>query len=405
MFKYFIIFIHLICFVRLNTIEKIAITGNFVTTDNTILRYIEHNIGDTINIDQAIEEQLILYNTGLFDDVIIIPTDSIYYVMVFEKPPILPRPRIDKHDVLGWSAGVSVLFNNINGENKKLNIGALTGKTTIIDLLYSNPFLPITKDSLNIKIYNKIFESIEKDYKINQIGLNSSLNLPSNNTSNKLKIKIGYEYNQINFTSNTIKEKLHTLKATLSYKNISNIDLLQRRNIFSIDYSILLFKDHYTNYNKVKIKNDFIIPFINNKDLGRFVITNQCIVNFSKAIPIYDKIFLNTETLVRGYDPNPLNYLNTDVEDKLKWNNIITTTFQIELPLFKKNTFKTEFLLFGDYGIGANKYHDFNFKQKLEGFGFGVRIEYIKTGNVDLCFGVNPYGERNFHAIANFKSF
>ena len=72
---------------------------------------------------------------------------------------------------------------------------------------------------------------------------------------------------------------------------------------------------------------------------------------------------------------------------------------------WEKNTFKTELLLFGDYGIGANKYHDFNFKQKLEGFGFGVRIEYIKTGNVDLCFGINPYGERNFHAIANFKSF
>ena len=112
--------------------------------------------------------------------------------------------------------------------------------------------------------------------------------------------------------------------------------MLQRRNIFAIDYSFIIFKNYYKNYNKIKIKNNFSIPFIKNKDSGRLVIINQCIINFSNRLPIYNKIYLNTETLVRGYAPNPLNYIESDLNNKLKWNNIISTTVQLELPLFEK---------------------------------------------------------------------
>ena len=87
--KYFFAFINLICVAQLSTIEQIVLVGNHTTSEETILRYINHNIGDTINIDKAIEDQLVLYNTGLFNDVIIHPADSIYYIYFFEKPKIL----------------------------------------------------------------------------------------------------------------------------------------------------------------------------------------------------------------------------------------------------------------------------------------------------------------------------
>jgi len=403
--KYFFVLINLFAIAQLSTIKEIVLIGNHLTKDETILRHINHHVGDIVNIDQAIDDQLNLYQTGLFYDVIIQPTDSIYYIYLFEKPKILPQPRLNKHDVLGWSYGASILFNNINGENKKLNIGALTGKTTIYDLHYTNPNLSNTNDSLNVIIYKKIFKGIENDYEINRSGIIASINIPQQNSHNEIKVQLMYEYNNIHFISESLDEKLHSLITTISYKNLNNFNKLQKRNIFSIDYSFIKFKNYYKDYNKIKIKNNFIIPLIENHDLGRIVIINQCIINFSNYIPIYDKVFLNTETLVRGYDSNPLNYSDTNLHNRLKWNNIISATIQLELPLFKKNTFKTELLLFIDYGLGANKYHDFDIGKKIEGFGFGVRYEILRLGNVDLCIGINPYGERNFHAIANFKSF
>jgi len=403
--KYLFVLINLLNLAQFSTIKEIVLIGNELTTNQTILNHINHHVGDIVNIDQAIEDQLNLYNTGLFYDVIIQPTDSIYYIYLFEKPKILPQPRFNKHDVLGWSYGASILFNNINGENKKLNIGALTGKTTIFDLHYTNPNLPNTNDSLNIKIYKTKFRGIEDDYKINRTGITISINAPTKNPHNEIKAELIYEFNSINFIKQYFNEKLHSLETTISYKNLNNSNKLQKRNIFTIDYSFIKFKEYYKDYNKIKINNNFIIPFVDNHDLGRIVIVNQCMINFSDNIPIYNKVFLNNETIVRGYDPNPLNYSESNLKNRLKWNNIISATIQIELPLFKKNTFKTEFLLFIDYGIGANKYHDFDIGKKLEGFGLGVRYEILRLGNVDLCIGINPFGEKNFHAIANFKSF
>ena len=98
-----------ICFPK--EIKKIIISGNNVTKESFILHTIGHQVGDTINIDLAINDQLRLYQTGLFYDVIIQPSDSLYYIYVFEKPKIQPRPLLDKHDVLGWSYGASLLLN------------------------------------------------------------------------------------------------------------------------------------------------------------------------------------------------------------------------------------------------------------------------------------------------------
>ena len=401
--KYIFILINSICIAQLNTIEQIVIIGNKTTLDNTILNYINHNVGDTININQAIDEQLNLYETGLFYDVTILPSTK-YIIFVSEKPQISPQPRLDNHDILGWSYGASVLFNNIKGENKKLEIGALTGKTTIYDLKYKNPKLLQTNDSLNIHIYKKYFVNIEKDFSLDKIGILTSFNLPTNKTSNLVKLIYKYDYHLIKLLSHSQNERIYSFETILSYIHNKNRSNLQKKNTFKIDYSFITFKNHYENYHKLKIKNNFSIPLIKNKNLGRFVLINQSIINFSNNLPIYNQIYLNTENLIRGYSSNPLNYIGS-IYNKLKWNNIIASTAQLELPLFEKKSIKTELLFFIDYGIGSNTYSRWEFNNKLKGFGFGIRYEIIKYGKIDLCFGLNTLGERNFHVITNFKSF
>ena len=108
--KTIIILFLILSYTYANTIQEIIITGNKFTKDSTILDFISHSPGDSINIKQAIEDQAALFNTGLFIDAIIYPNDSIYHIIVFEKPQKLVRPEIDKHDILGWSYGGSVLF-------------------------------------------------------------------------------------------------------------------------------------------------------------------------------------------------------------------------------------------------------------------------------------------------------
>ena len=149
-----------------NEIKEIIISGNEITNRDFILQSISHQVGDTINIDIAIKDQYKLYQTGLFYDVIIQPADSLYYIYVFEKPEIQPKPLVEKHDLLGWSYGASLLFNNINGYNKKLKLSALAGKTTLYDISYMNPLYKQTNDSLMLNIYKKYFRSAEDDYAI-----------------------------------------------------------------------------------------------------------------------------------------------------------------------------------------------------------------------------------------------
>ena len=54
---------------------------------------------------------------------------------------------------------LSLLFNNIKGENKKLKITTLIGATTLFDIQYNNPKLFSLQDSLNINIYNKLYNN------------------------------------------------------------------------------------------------------------------------------------------------------------------------------------------------------------------------------------------------------
>ena len=91
-----------------NVIKDIEIYGNRITKDDTILKIISHSVNDTINIQNLTLDQKKLFDTGLFYDTVIYFDSTIYNIIVFEKPKLNISPEIDKDDILGWSAGISV---------------------------------------------------------------------------------------------------------------------------------------------------------------------------------------------------------------------------------------------------------------------------------------------------------
>ena len=58
-----------------------------------------------------------------------------------------------------------------------------------------------------------------------------------------------------------------------------------------------------------------------------------------------------------------------------------------------------------DFGIGSNNYKKFQRTNKIRSYGAGIRFDIIKFVNLDLCVGINPYGEKESHLIINTKKF
>ena len=398
--KISILLIFLLSLIYTNTIEKIIINGNEITQDSTILKLISHTKGDTININQAIDDQSQLFNSGLFYDAIIYPDSSNYYIFVFEKPKILVRPAIDKNDILGWSYGGSILFNNLKGENKKLKISALIGASNVFGIKYCNPQTKSFNDSLNINIYNKFYNNVTNDYKLYNKGIKTSISLLTNNKNHQLNISHTIEYARLYFNDISFY-KTYNITNSLIYK--SN----KPNNLFTIKFAHLYFTKIYKNYFSIDLENHYYIYFNQNNN-GRLLIKNKLKINSSKNIPIYNQNYLISEDYVRGYDINNLPD-NSNIAEKLLWSNIATTTIQIELPFYDLGSISTNLLFFGDWGYGweyLNTELDILNNQKIRSFGLGIRFNIMKMGSVDVCVGMNPYNSaKEIQGIANFTSF
>ena len=396
--NYIIILFSISSLICSNVIEQIVIHGNNITREQTILDLISHTEGDSINIKQAISDQETLFKTGLFYDAIIYPDSSIYNIIVFEKPKKIFRPDFDKDDFLGWSYGTSILFNNIKGKNRKLKINTLVGATNSIGIKYCNPKLKQTKDSLNININYKFYDNFQENYEIYSNAIESSITFLTSHPLHQIKILNETKYSRLFFNNGENEKNYFTINSIIyQYKT--------KKNQFDLKFSSNLFKKTYKNYLSVKFENKFYIYFDKELKSGRLLIQNQGYFNFANNIPIYQKKYLINENYIRGYDINNLpEKLNN--QNSLLWNNIITSTIQIELPFHKTSFISTDLLLFWDWGIASNKYKVFNYDNKLKSYGLGIRYHVDKMGSVDICIGINPINaKKEIQGIVNFKSF
>ena len=403
-YKYILIY-YIFGLLTSSPITNIVIIGNKVTQEQFILDTIQHSIGDTINSELANQDMLDLYETGLFEDVTIYaPGDTTYSIILSEKKYNTFKPSMDKDDITGTSFGGSLIFDNINGENKKFELSALFGDHSLYSLTYLNPRLKQTKDSLQINIYNKQFENIEKEYLINRVALESYINFPINKQQT---INLGFntQYNQTRIQQlyNEYQYDNYSMSMQCLFQQYQNPNQ-NYSNTLVLYYKGTIFDKYYHNSNEFGLINKYYIPILDNRMKYRLLIKNQIKINFNNIIPIYNKIYIGTENYVRGYKPNPTDN-HIEVHNKLKWNNIITSTIQLETLLVKKSNINIEFLLFIDLGLGSNDYKKFPEKNKIRSFGTGIRLHFIKLVNVDLCLGINPYGEKEFHAIVHAKKF
>ena len=223
--KYLFIIIYLIISIIFALpIKEIAIIGNQITTDEFILNTIHHSVGDTVNTNLANQDMLNLYETGLFDDVTIYsPTDTLYSILVSEKQYTTMKPLFDKDDIMGLSIGGALLFDNIQGENKKFELSLLFGEHSLYNLTYMNPQLKQTQDSIRIDIYNKQFENIENEYIVDRVALQTLFRIPTGEKY-AMQLAVAYEYNKLNILINNKIQNNHSLALNMFYqkKNISN---------------------------------------------------------------------------------------------------------------------------------------------------------------------------------------
>ena len=238
--KYLFIIIYLIIptiFASPSPIKEITIIGNHNTADTFILKTIHHSIGDTVNTNLANKDMLALYETGLFDDVIIYsPIDTLYSILVSEKQYTTMKPLVDKDDIMGLSIGGALLFDNINGENKKFELSMLFGDHSLYNLTYMNPKLDKTQDTLKVDIYNKQFENIENEYIVNRMALQSLFSLPLSKAY-AMQLALAYEYNRLNILINNKIEYNHLLSINMLYQKSTSND-----NTFNIpELTILIF--------------------------------------------------------------------------------------------------------------------------------------------------------------------
>ena len=396
MAKYLLIQI-LFSFLLSNVIKDIKIYGNSITRDDTILKTISHSVNDTINIQNLTLDQQKLFDTGLFYDTVIYFDSTIYNIIVFEKPKRSIGPEIDKDDILGWSAGISAKNNNINGKNKKLSVSLLAGANNLLELDYLDPKLKSTRDSLNVNIYLKQTDNSQENYKLFNSGIQSSIALLTSNFSHQIKIINEAEFSKLNYYENTTEKNYSIINSFIyEFKAI--------KNKFFINLSHNYFNNIYDDYFSLKVNNLYSINFGKVNENLKLVINNKFYLNFSKNIPIYKKEYVINENYVRGYDINNLPF--EMIENTLLWNNIVSTSIQLEVPIKKTNLMLTNMLFFWDWGIGSNDIKKFNYNNKIKSYGMGFRYNIDKMGNIDICFGINPFNsKKEIQAIVNFKSF
>lgn len=384
-------------FLLSNVIKDIKIYGNSITRDDTILKTISHSVNDTINIQNLTLDQQKLFDTGLFYDTVIYFDSTVYNIIVFEKPKRSISPEIDKDDILGWSAGISAKNNNINGKNKKLGMSLLAGANNLLELDYLDPKLKSTRDSLNVNIYLKQTDNSQENYKLFNSGIQTSIALLTSNFSHQIKIINEAEFSKLNYYEN-VAEKNYSILNSFIY------EFRTIKNKFFINLSHNYFNNIYDDYFSLKVNNLHFINFRKVNENLKLVINNKLYLNFSKNIPIYKKEYVINENYVRGYDINNLPF--DMLENTLLWNNIVSTSIQLELPIKKTNLMLTNMLFFWDWGIGSNDIKKFNYKNKIKSYGLGFRYNIDKMGNIDICFGINPFNsKKEIQAIVNFKSF
>jgi len=386
-------------------VKKIIIEGNDKTQTSIILDNISHSINSSFDLYIAKKDKEQLYALECFDDVSIEYVDSTYYVSLTEMALVTWQPRFKDTDGIGWSGGVQVNFNNINGKTNRMHTELMLGAVSRYRFEWVDRKFGKLNNQLKIKFYNQKNSDVESTYKI----LNQTVIIDFSFKKNNLNFLLKGKKNNISgniLYNDTFKYLIPsiTFNKYFMYKNFNQF--------FQIiyEYNHSLNKEH-EHYEKIAFNINNLIPLMKIDRPPSLELNFKCKGYSKSTLPIYEYNFLGGDNYVRGYDVNPISNVKKS-HDKLKFYNIIVSTIQLNIPIIfeskimhtlrkQKMLYNTNLFIYLDTGYGNDNYKNFNFSNKITGFGLGLSYDAFNFGRSNIAIGINEFGGRKIHFSIN----
>jgi len=388
-----------------NYVKEIVIIGNIKTKSSIIYRNIKHPINSPFNIDLAKNDQESLKKLECFENVSIENKDSLYQVYVVEKPAVTFVPIIDKEDGIGWAGGIKFNFNNVRGKTNRLYTKILFGDFEKYNIEYVDRKLGKSKYKLKIHYEASKARDIEDNFNLSHRTI--TFKFLTKQSNNKLGFYFSNQNNTIDIGNNSLfeiqNEKFRYIVYTLNYKNNFLFDF--GNQLLTINYNYFHSqKTRHENYSSLLFKSEKNIFLANNLRPPKLKLKLLASLKSNTNLPYYENEYLGGDRYVRSFEPNPsLNH--ESAINKLKFFNMLIYSIELYIPLDEKINLlnNLDLMFFIDYGLGSNKYNQFDLSNKIKGFGFGCKfnMRIIEKEELIISYGMNEFGQRQIHFHTN----
>ena len=372
-------------------INDISISGNLKTPEHIILNQIKHPLNSEFNDTIAREDQIRIYNLDIFSYVQIGYNGSSYTVIVQEKKDVSFQPLFKKIDGIGWSYGTKILFNNIKGSTNKLGLSLGIGKINLGKIKYI--YKPPSNNRSKLSISYNIDENQDIDDEYHMSKQITAVTYQKKFEYFSLDIVLQNQLYKLKLNDNT-NNNYSYISQSLKYKRIRNSKLISSK--LAVDFNNYVSSNVYDDFQSLSFNHQYINTFNEKHNSPTINVRTKIHLASNATIPIFEKKYLGGDDFVRGYKPKT--FLNdTQVIDKLKFDNYIFTSIQFEIPWFKKNTFKTNIIFFADQALGSNQYNSYDINNRIIGYGFGYNVLTNDNMQFDIHFGLNKYHNQVIH--------
>ncbi|MFT7824299.1 MAG: outer membrane protein assembly factor BamA [Sulfurimonas sp.] len=360
------------------TINDVMISGNDVTKDRVVRRYIYLAPGDKFNATDLKDSKKALGRTGFFEKVDIetqrVSEEKINLLVKVKEAPtgsISAGGGYDSYE--GFMINASISDKNLFGSGLSSQLGFdISEVSTNYNLSFTNPRVWDSLYSLGVSLYKKEYEYI--DYTQDQLG--GSVNIGRQFFRHLYaSAGIGYIDNQSkaednNESTSTYSGLLYddqyqktSLYARVKYDNTddyylpregfiaeANIEFAQMDGDLSSD-NLSAGYTEYANFTKLSAKFGAFYGMEDLLDYDlilRYKARYSMIFSEDQYIPVGEKLFMGGIGSVRGYEPYSLSPMIGD-DERVGGTTSFTNTIEASIPLSEAANMRLAF--FVDYGI------------------------------------------------------
>ncbi len=376
------------------------------TRPNIILREVQQPIPGEFDSEFAQSDRNRIYNLGIFSTVDVFRQDSVYVILVVEALRIFPIPTIEYNEnkgVKGWTYGATLIYSNFRGLNERLEAGGTQGNTTSYFLDFFDPWLWGNRGS--------IFFSVADQYKDDDA-------YPIGIRLRKLQIGSGFEIRHIHKFSFLGALKQRDLQLTDDNFDITSIEYLTRYRYAELTMGYLYdTRDIYwdptmgiiagctwtfdiglsgsASINRLDLMGNYYHKLWWEKGEPVISLKSRVILQTKGKLPIFQQLYLGGKEFVRGYYNIPSENVSS-ATDQIQVQDLVYQTLEVQQTLLQKKDLKgievgADFVIFLDYGYGANSPGNLKIANGLVGYGFGFRFFASSLGTIAIDLGFNPH--------------